>query len=178
MLLTHFPIVPLICVNEVGHHWFRYGLGSNRRQANASLLSIGLLGTYLTRNSIIFIQGKAIENVFCQNVHCHCHCQWRPGGDDLIYTFQTAGSQWPSQYKPIYVENLLSSTSGRLMPKCSKFTNPHASSWHFNRWIIIPLDYKSWQSCGHYTYICPPLQGTNINALGNGRCGNNFAHTE
>ena len=47
------------------------GLSPIRRQAitwtNAGLLSIGLLGTNFNRNSIIFIQENAFENVVGQN---------------------------------------------------------------------------------------------------------------
>ena len=63
-LATHHPLVPQICVNELGHHWSSNGLSPVRRQAIASTNAVLFVNltpgkTFLwnmNQNSIIFIQ--------------------------------------------------------------------------------------------------------------------------
>ena len=72
--LTHLPLVPHICINKLGHHWFRQWLvacpAPSHYWNQCWLIVIWIPGNKfhwnLTRNSTIFIQQNAFENVGCQ----------------------------------------------------------------------------------------------------------------
>ena len=69
--LTHWDQETHICVIKLGHHWLKYGLSPDLRQAiiwtNVVLLSIGPLGTNFSEilkwDSYIFSQENVSENV-------------------------------------------------------------------------------------------------------------------
>ena len=64
--LTHLPLVPHICVNELGHHWFRQWLVAcsvpshclNQCWLIVNWTPGNIFQWNLNRNSIIFIQDK------------------------------------------------------------------------------------------------------------------------
>ena len=73
--LTHLPLVPHICVNDLGHHWFRKWLvacSASSHYLNQCWLIVNwapgnIFQWNLNRNSIIFIQENENENVISQN---------------------------------------------------------------------------------------------------------------
>ena len=68
---THLPLVPLICVSELGQHWFRQCLGAKQAPSHylnqcRLIVNWTLRNTFqckLNRNCNIFIQENAFENV-------------------------------------------------------------------------------------------------------------------
>ena len=68
--LTHLPLVPHICVDEIGHHWFKRLFGTKPLPEPMLVycqLDSGISFKWnLNRNLIIFIQENAFENAVCQ----------------------------------------------------------------------------------------------------------------
>ena len=68
--LTHWGRVTHLCVGKLSIIGSDTGLSPGRRQAiiwtNTGILLIGPLGTNFNRNSNIFIQENAFENVVCE----------------------------------------------------------------------------------------------------------------
>ena len=89
-LLTHLPLVPHICVNELGSIGSDNGLSPIRRQAiiwtNDGLLSIGPLGANFSE---ILIK---IQNFSFTKTHLKISsAKWRPfcaGGDELTGSYK------------------------------------------------------------------------------------------
>ena len=73
-LLTYLPLVPHICVSKSGQHWFSYwrvACSVPRHYLNQCWNIVNLTPRYklqwnLKRNSCIFIQENAFENVVCE----------------------------------------------------------------------------------------------------------------
>ena len=65
--LTHLPVVPHICVSELGHHWFRF----DQAWTNIDLLSIRSIWTNLSeiriKNTQLFTHKQAFEKCRLQN---------------------------------------------------------------------------------------------------------------
>ena len=84
--LTHLPLEPHICVNELGPHWFRYWFVTYLAPSHY-LNQCWLIVNWTLGNKLQWrIQENAIENVVCQNgghfVQGEMSWQWRP--DSLV----------------------------------------------------------------------------------------------
>ena len=87
---THLPLVPLICVSELGYHWLRYWFGACSAPSHY-LSQHWIIVQYTIRDKLLwnlnkktklFIHKSAPENTACEMAAI------LSTGDDLIYLFK------------------------------------------------------------------------------------------
>ena len=145
-MLTHLPLVPHICVGELGPHWFMYnGLSPVRRQAINYLNQWWLIVNWtpenkfqrnLNRNSIISIQENSFENVFCQNghvVHQRVMCRIRVYRWYSLKDIRRLNLQGNIYFPPIHISKSIVSPAIALnaLSICSKYWRGLVWDWKF-----------------------------------------------
>ena len=129
-VLTHFPLVPHICVSELGQHWFRLWLVACSAPSHYLNQSCPIINwTHgdnfqwnLNRNSLIFIQENAPENIVCQNGGRFVQGERSQIDPDLQHSRQT-----------------IQSHIGIGQPKCQQKTHLNNMSRIRLRWNLFPL---------------------------------------
>ena len=96
IFLTHFPLVPHICISELGQHWFRWWLvpcSTPSHHLNQCCLNVnGTLRNKLQwnfdKNTKLFIYGNVFENVVVESGGHFVQGRWV--GKNLAYWALTA----------------------------------------------------------------------------------------